>query len=150
MPSPPADPAAPAASGSSKDPTLAQVATILRMMTDSPASHDFPASASSPDPEHRNIIWAFALQIVGIVVGVLAVVPAVWLVAFCSALCRELSSAGLDMALIFAPIAVPLICLIVSVLICLREMTARRHRAVWVITWSGFILVVVDFILIAG
>ena len=126
-------------------------------MTDSPdhnrTAGDSPTSGDSPtadEVDNKSVTWAFALQALGIVVGLPWAFLSAWAVAFCSGLCQTINSHGFWWVMVLAPVAVPFLCLIASALVCLPARTERRRSAVWVITWAGAVIVTINFIITAG
>lgn len=108
-------------------------------------NHAGADSSDAGDDAYNNVTWAFALQVLGVVVGMPLMIWFWWVMAICTGLCRQVVSQGHAVLLANAPVAVPLLCLFVSVLLCIPRLTGRRYRAIWAITCAGFVVVLIDF-----
>lgn len=88
---------------------------------------------------------------IGLVVGVFSVLFTGWVVTYCGGTCATLvNTYGLGSYMVFAPIVVPLLCALGSAILCIPDISDRRRRGVWVITWTGFGVVALDFLLMTG
>ncbi len=73
------------------------------------------------DDKGKNVIWLNLASIFWAVVGVLAICPAVFFVAFYDSPVSGTTLGGLDIILIFSMVAFPVVCLVASVLTWLMK-----------------------------